>query len=49
MTRQSIDPATLAVLQNALSQIVNEMDLALEEGGVQSDHVGCARPRQRHL
>jgi N-methylhydantoinase B len=31
MTRQSIDPATLAVLQNALSQIVNEMDLALEK------------------
>ncbi len=31
MTRRDIDPATLTVLQNALSQIVNEMDLALEK------------------
>jgi N-methylhydantoinase B len=31
MTRRNIDPATLTVLQNALSQIVNEMDLALEK------------------
>jgi len=27
----ALDPATLTVLQNALSQIVNEMDLALEK------------------
>ena len=30
MSPRSIDPATLAVMQNALRQIVNEMDLALE-------------------
>ncbi|MGD9921158.1 MAG: hydantoinase B/oxoprolinase family protein [Pseudorhodoplanes sp.] len=30
MTSGRIDPATLAVMQNALRQIVNEMDLALE-------------------
>ena len=29
MTAKTIDPATLAVIQNALRQIVNEMDLAL--------------------
>lgn len=28
---RNLDPATLTVLQNALSQIVNEMDLALEK------------------
>ena len=31
MTVDRIDPATLAVMQNALRQIVNEMDLALEK------------------
>jgi N-methylhydantoinase B len=31
MTPGGIDPATLAVMQNALRQIVNEMDLALEK------------------
>ena len=31
MSAQKFDPATLAVMQNALRQIVNEMDLALEK------------------
>ena len=31
MSARDIDPATLAVMQNALRQIVNEMDLALEK------------------
>ena len=31
MAASKLDPATLTVLQNALSQIVNEMDLALEK------------------
>lgn len=31
MSAQTFDPATLAVMQNALRQIVNEMDLALEK------------------
>ena len=31
MTASTIDPATLAVMQNALRQVVNEMDLALEQ------------------
>ena len=31
MSARPVDPATLAVMQNALRQIVNEMDLALEK------------------